>query len=119
MQDKETPVCSTEPAGVKNLEAEFDVETAKELARAFLDDTNSLIGRMNEALERKDLEGLRASAHMLKGCARALQAGQCEKVSAALESFARDGDEEGAKETLQVLTQVYEQTAEFLRNYTS
>jgi len=48
-----------------------------------------------------------------------LQAGQCEKVSAALESFARDGDEEGAKETLQVLTQVYEQTAEFLRNYTS
>lgn len=117
MQENESSTCSEELASVKNLEAEFDVDTAKELAKAFLEDTEPLIPRMQEALSRGDCELLRSSAHMLKGCARALQASKCEKASSAVESFAGDGDLENVGLTLQVLVNVYNETAQFLRIY--
>ncbi len=106
-----------EIVGIKNLEAEFDVALAKELAQAYLDDTSSIVERLRHALTNRDQETLRSSAHMLKGCSRAIQAWQCEKASAVLENNARDGDMDSAAENLINVVDAYSQTEMFLRRY--
>lgn len=108
---------SEEIVGIKNLEAEFDVDLAKELAQAFLDDTAGVLDKLKTALEKCDQEGLRSSAHMLKGCSRALQAPKCEKASAQLEDYARDGNFDKAAESLPLVVVAYNEAEAFLRNY--
>lgn len=108
---------SEEIVGIKNLEAEFDVDLAKELAQAYLDDTSNIIEKLEDALLKADREALRTSAHMLKGCSRALQAYKCEKASAALENDARDGNLDAAKEKMPEVVLAYRETEAFLRRY--
>lgn len=102
---------------IKNLEEEFDVELAKELAQAYLDDTSTIIERIQAALEKGDQEGLRSTAHMLKGCSRAIQAWKIEQASAALESHARDGNFESAQIDFPAVVEAYSQTHAFLKQY--
>ncbi len=113
MSDAETE----EIVGIKNLETEFDVDLAKELAQAYLDDTSSIIEKLERAVSSKDQELLRSAAHMLKGCSRAIQAWKCEKASAVLESNARDGDMHSAEANLPLVVEAYSLTEHFLRRY--
>lgn len=117
MQDNAASAESNEIVGIKNLEEEFDVELAKELAQAYLDDTSTIIARINEALENADQESLRSAAHMLKGCSRAIQAHKCEKASAILENNARDGNLVDAKVNVPLVAAAYEETEKFLKKY--
>jgi len=119
MQDNALSNGSEDIVGIKNLEAEFDVELAKELAQAYLDDTVSILTKLQDALDRSDKEALRSSAHMLKGCSRAIQAFKCEKASAALEDHARDGNLTAAKDNLPHVVTAYQETEDFLRRYLS
>lgn len=102
---------------IEKLEEEFDVDIAKELAQAFLDDTNDAISRIDASFAAQDREGLRSVAHLLKGCSRVIQAWQCEQVSARLENCARDGDWTGASAYAAELKQAYKDTEAFLRQY--
>jgi len=43
MQENAPQAGVNDIVGIKNLEAEFDVELAKELAQAYLDDTDSIM----------------------------------------------------------------------------
>ena len=108
---------SEEIVGIKNLEAEFDVDLAKELAQAYLDDTATIIDRLTKALNEQDQEGLRSAAHLLKGCSRAIQAWKCDKASSLLESNALDGDWRQAAENLGLVADAYAKTEEFLKQY--
>lgn len=108
---------SEDIVGIKNLEAEFDVDLAKELAQAYLDDTLSIIDKLETALANGEREALRSAAHMLKGCSRAIQAWKIEKISAELESSARDGDFESARKHMPLVVVAYRETEAFLRNY--
>ncbi|MBX3075418.1 Hpt domain-containing protein [Candidatus Obscuribacterales bacterium] len=108
---------SEEVVGIKNLEAEFDADLAKELAQAFLDDTSGILDKLRSALAICDQEALRSSAHMLKGCSRALQAHQCERASAQLEDNARDGNFDRAAESLPLVVVAYGEAEAFLRKY--
>jgi HPt (histidine-containing phosphotransfer) domain-containing protein len=120
MQELNAPMqenASEEIVGIKNLEAEFDVDLAKELAQAFLEDTASIVDKLTAALDRRDQEALRSSAHMLKGCSRALQAWKCEKASAQLEDFAREGNFDGAAAALPLVALAYQETETCLRKY--
>lgn len=108
---------SEEIVGIRNLEAEFDVELAKELAQAFLDDTSGILDKLKIALEKCDQEALRSSAHMLKGCSRALQASKCEKASAHLEDVARDGNFDKAADALPLVVVAYTEAEAVLKKY--
>ncbi len=113
------PTSADEIVGIKTLEEEFDVELAKELAQAYLDDTSSIIERIKTALDHDDKEGVRTTSHMLKGCSRALQAWKCEQASAAVENHARDGNFDLARRDFPALVEAYSQTEAFLKQYLS
>lgn len=117
MQENAPSTSADEIVGIKNLEAEFDVDLAKELAQAYLDDTLTIIEKLENALAANDKEALRSSAHMLKGCSRAIQAWKCEKASAILENDARNGDLEHANTALPDVIEAYRQTKAFLTQY--
>lgn len=117
MQENEPSTSADEIVGIKNLEEEFDVELAKELAQAYLDDTVTIIEKIQNALNSNDQEGVRSTAHMLKGCSRAIQAMNCEKSSAILENHARDGNLEAARAGFADVVEAYAQTKKFLIQY--
>ncbi|MDZ4837342.1 MAG: Hpt domain-containing protein [Candidatus Melainabacteria bacterium] len=117
MQENAPQAGVNDIVGIKNLEAEFDVELAKELAQAYLDDTDSIIEKMQAALDADDKEALRSSAHMLKGCSRALQAWKCEQASSLLESDARDGNMEFARNNFPDVVEAFTQTKAILQQY--
>lgn len=119
MQENASSTGSEELTGIKNLEEEFDAEVAKELAQAFLDDSQPAIAKMEKAIADGDQESLRSAAHMLKGCARALQATPCEKAAGLVENNARDGDMTSAAGNLVSLMEIYNETANSLRQYIS
>lgn len=102
---------------IEKLEEDFDVDTAKELAQAYLDDTHDALAKIEASFAAQDQEGVRSVAHLLKGCSRVIQAWKCEQISAQLENCARDGDWTGASANAAELKQVYKDTEAFLRQY--
>lgn len=117
MQENAPSTSADDIVGIKNLEEEFDVEIAKELAKAYLEDTETIVDKLQNALAANDQEGLRSSAHMLKGCSRAIQAWKCEQTSSILEHDARDGNLESAGKNLPDVIEAYSQTKAFLLQY--
>ncbi len=102
---------------IQELEDEFDVETAKELAGAFLEDTNNIVGKIRESLESGNSDACRRDAHMLKGCCRVIMALKCEKIASEIEGLAMSGNLEDAKNLLPELSLAFTETEEFLRHY--
>ncbi len=102
---------------IEKLEEEFDVETAKELAAAFLEDTNEIVTKIANALLSGDLEACRKHAHMLKGCCRVIMANKCEKIASDIEVLVSTGKNEDAKTRLPELSQAFAETEEFLGHY--
>ncbi|MDX2105252.1 MAG: Hpt domain-containing protein [Candidatus Melainabacteria bacterium] len=102
---------------IEKLEEEFDVETAKELAAAFLEDTNDIVAKIENALAQGDLETCRKHAHMLKGCCRVIMANKCEKIASDLEALVSSGKVDDAKNRLPELSQAFTETEEFLGHY--
>lgn len=102
---------------IEKLEEEFDVDIAKELVQAFLDDTHDALAKIEASFATHDQEGVSSAAHLLKGCSRVIQAWKCEQVSARLEDCARDGDWPGASANAAELKQAYKDTEAFLRQY--
>jgi HPt (histidine-containing phosphotransfer) domain-containing protein len=117
MQDMPSSMSIDPIVRIEKLEEEFDVEIAKELAQAFLDDTGDALEKIDAAFASQDQEGVRSVAHLLKGCSRVIQAWKCEQVSARLENCARDGDWTGASANAAELKQAYSDTQAFLRQY--
>ncbi|MBZ0186729.1 MAG: Hpt domain-containing protein, partial [Candidatus Obscuribacterales bacterium] len=103
---------------IHELAEEFDVETAKELAFAFLQDTNDSIDRIDSGIADRDSESVRKAAHMLKGCSRVIKASMCEATCKQLELDAENGNWEAMKSSLQELKTIYAATEAFLKAYT-
>ncbi len=102
---------------IEVLEEEFDVETAKELAAAFLEDTNNVVSIIEQALSTGDIDTCRKQAHMLKGCCRVIMALKCEKIASDIEGLAMSGNVDDAKNLLPQLSEAFAETEEFLRHY--
>jgi len=76
---------------------EGDTELLLEIIEVFLDDSPRLMGRIREALKRKDLKSLEQAAHTLKGSVGNFGAPIAHAAALELEKIGREGDVERAE----------------------
>lgn len=105
--------------GLLKLAQEFDIETAKELALAFLEDTEPVIKRIEKAISEKNQEELRCQSHLLKGCSRILNATSLEETANGLELSSKDHDWQSIDEQFQILKPIYNSVKESILEYTN
>lgn len=108
-----------ELADLSELIEDFDEETARELALAFLEDTENALERLEAALGAGDAEAVRSSAHMIKGCSRVINAHPLEERASALEDCARSNNWEGIQSEVAGFKSVYDRTRSLIVEYTS
>ena len=88
----------------KTLEAlGDDMELVTELAEILLDDIPRLVEEVERSIAEGDSDGLRHSAHTLKGAASNFNAAATVSAALRLEVMGRDGDLSGAEEALSQL----------------
>lgn len=107
-----------ELANLEELEDEFDPETARELAQAFLEDSAQALPRIDAGMEARDAEEIRASAHMIKGCSRVVKAKPLEAAASTLEHSAKSGAWEQIPDLVGKLKTIYSRTEETINRYT-
>ena len=108
-----------ELANLSELIEDFDEETARELALAFLEDTANALEKLDVALSAQDAEAVRSCAHMVKGCSRVINAHPLEKRASALEDCARSNNWEGIQSEVEGFKAVYDSTRNLIVDYTS
>ncbi|MBS2006313.1 MAG: Hpt domain-containing protein, partial [Cyanobacteria bacterium SZAS TMP-1] len=75
------------PADLHNLEQQFGSETTRELVRAYLEDTQEVLEKMQEAIIGRDAKALKPLAHMLKSASRIVGAINLSTQSSELENL--------------------------------
>lgn len=80
-----------------------DFELFKELAELFFDDSASLTGRIKEAIDAGDMEGLRKNVHTLKGAVSNFSADGAYDAAFELETAGRNKNTGGLAEKLSTL----------------
>ena len=88
---------------------EGDTELLLEIIEVFLDDSPRLMGRIREALKRKDLKSLEQAAHTLKGSVGNFGAPIAYAAALKLEKIGREGNVERAEEAWMELEEAMEQ----------
>jgi CheY-like chemotaxis protein/HPt (histidine-containing phosphotransfer) domain-containing protein len=88
-----------------------------ELLDGFFEEAPQLIDKMQESLQRGDMETLHRAAHTLKPNAAAFGALQLRDYSKALEEMAKGGTLTGADELLRNIEQEYERVATALQQF--
>jgi HPt (histidine-containing phosphotransfer) domain-containing protein len=77
-----------------------DFELFIEVAELFFDDSASLTGKIKEAINAGDMEGLKKNAHTLKGAVSNFSADGAYNAAFELETAGRDKNTEGLTEKL-------------------
>jgi HPt (histidine-containing phosphotransfer) domain-containing protein len=107
------------PANLQSLEAQFGAETTRELVRAYLEDTDEVLEKMQEAIINRDVKALKPLAHMLKSAARIVGAADLSQQSKQMEGFCFEGQNQWlAIETFfETFTTSFRATNSYLRQY--
>jgi HPt (histidine-containing phosphotransfer) domain-containing protein len=108
---------NSELANLNDLEEQFDVEMARELVAAYLEDTDSVLDQIQAAIIDRDAAALKSVAHMLKGASRIITAKQLEQSASELEELSSAPNWLVAETKYETLKQVFEQTIDYLRVY--
>ncbi len=108
---------NTELAHLHDLEEQFDVEIARELVVAYLEDTETVLDQMHAAIVDRDAAALKSVAHMLKGASRIVTAKQLELAASDFEELTTAPNWLTAEAKYETLKQVFEQTIDYLRLY--
>ena len=108
---------NSELVNLQNLEEQFDVEMAKELVAAYLEDTDSVLDQLQAAIVDRDASALKSVAHMLKGASRIITATHLEHSASELEDLSSAPNWLVAESKYETLKQVFEQTIDYLRVY--
>ncbi len=106
-----------EPARLSELEEQFDVEMAKELVAAYLEDTEDVLDRMQEAIIDRDAAALKSVSHMLKGASRIITASALESAASDMEELIASQNWLLAESKYEALKAVYTRTVDYLRLY--
>jgi len=106
-----------EPARLSELEEQFDVEMARELVAAYLEDTEDVLDRMHEAIIDRDAAALKSVAHTLKGASRIITAGALEHAASDMEELIASQNWLLAESKYESLKGVFGRTVDYLRLY--
>ncbi len=91
-----------------------DRELFLELVDIFFQESNSILGALDDAIQSQNSNALKASAHTLKGAAGNVGAVVVQETSFSLEQLGRSGTCEGAASQVVALK---EQVEDFRRNF--
>lgn len=94
-----------------------DEDIAREVVSVFLNDIPLRIAEINEVLEEKNAEKLRAAAHQLKGSAANIGATRLYKIAMKLENNAKDGDLVQSAELVPLLMENARKLIEELKHF--
>jgi HPt (histidine-containing phosphotransfer) domain-containing protein len=110
---------NTAPANLHSLESQFGPDTARELVRAYLEDTDEVIEKMQEAIISRDVKALKPLAHMLKSASRIVGATELSQYSIQMEGFCIEGQNQWLtiESFFETFTVSFKATNEYLRQY--
>ena len=108
---------NSELANLHDLEEQFDVEIARELVIAYLEDTDTVLDQMHAAIVDRDAAALKSVAHMLKGASRIITAKKLEHAASEFEELTSAPNWLVAETKYETLKQVFERTIDYLRLY--
>ena len=80
-----------------------DLHLAKRLIDLFLQDSGRLMEDIRSAIDDRDTDALRRSAHTLKGSVSNFPAGAARDTAARMEAIGFDGDYDAAREVFPIL----------------
>jgi HPt (histidine-containing phosphotransfer) domain-containing protein len=105
------------PAKLSELEAQFDRDLARELVAAYLEDTQDVMEKMQEAIFNRDEKALKSTSHMLKVASRIVVAEQIEQLSSQMEEISRSNNWLKAESHFDTLNQSFDHLVDYLRSY--
>ncbi len=105
------------PVNIKELEEALEVDGAREIAAGFLEDVASLPDRLTDCLRLRNKEGVRSSAHLLKGCCLIIFAPKTAALASDMERLSIDNNLEACDIILPDLLDALNKTIECLENY--
>lgn len=108
---------STPVADLKSLEEELDEECARELAGAFLEDSNTYVQGIQEAIKSRNFADLKHNAHALKGCCRTIKAPTAEQLCTELEIAAANQAWPQVGDLLPKIASSYNELCAFINSY--
>lgn len=110
-------MANLELVNLQNLEEQFDLEMARELVAAYLEDTDCVLDQLQVAIVDRDASALKSVAHMLKGASRIITASQLENAASELEDLSSSPNWLVAESKYETLKQVFDETINYLRLY--
>jgi HPt (histidine-containing phosphotransfer) domain-containing protein len=119
MSDVESQGGNTAPANLHNLEEQFGPDTTRDLVRAYLEDTDEVLERMQEAIIGRDVKALKPLAHMLKSASRIVGATELSKYSVEMETLCVEGQNQWLtiESFFETFTASFQSTTNYLRQY--
>jgi len=105
------------PANLHNLEAQFGPDTTQDLVRAYLEDTQEVLEKMQEAIIGRDARALKPLAHMLKSASRIVGATVLSAQSSEMEELCGPENWLTIESFFENYTQSFQSTTEYLRQY--
>ena len=107
------------PADLHNLEKQFGSDTTRDLVRAYLEDTDEVLERMQAAIIGRDSKALKPLAHMLKSASRIVGATQLSQHSVEMEALCKDDQNQWLtiESFFEIFTASFKSTTEYLRQY--
>jgi HPt (histidine-containing phosphotransfer) domain-containing protein len=106
-------------ADLHNLEQQFGPDTTRDLVRAYLEDTDGVLERMQEAIIGRDSKALKPLAHMLKSASRIVGATELSQYSVEMEGLCMDGESQWLtiESFFETFTASFKSTTQYLRQY--
>ncbi|MCH8539343.1 MAG: PAS domain S-box protein [Opitutales bacterium] len=98
---------------------EADDHFVREMVECYLGDSRNKVGQMEKALQDKEYEWLRKTAHSLKGASGYVHAGRVEKQAKTLEEAATAGDAQRMSRAVEVLRKEFDLLKKELERYLS
>ena len=101
------------------LEEELDADCAVELGQSFMNDGAQIVQLMEQAMSTKDQEGVRSSAHKVRGACRSISALPVEAAASALEDAAMAGDWSKIEDCFATTRPLFDALCDEIRAYLS
>ena len=119
MSDVTSQAGNNAPANLHNLEEQFGQETARELVRAYLEDTEEVLENMQTAILGRDPKVLKPLAHMLKTASRIIGATELSQYSVEMENLCAEGQNNwlSVESFFEKFSASFQATTNYLRQY--
>lgn len=117
MDERTIAALSDAPLNLRELEEALDVDGAHEIAAGFIEDIAAVPDQLTSAVRGRDKEGIRSTAHLLKGCCLIILSHKTAELASKMERAAIAADFDQCDQLLPNLLDSLNATVDCLENY--